>query len=91
MLSIDLYILFFMSVLTFALFGWDKHKAVYGKSRIPEFLLLSLSLLGGAFGGLCGMILFRHKTMHTSFKVCVPLFMALQLIFHIFFRVIPFD
>lgn len=26
--------------LTFALYGWDKHLAVYQKTRIPEFILL---------------------------------------------------
>ena len=36
-----------MSLLTFILFGADKHKARAHKWRIPEKTLLGLSLLGG--------------------------------------------
>jgi len=79
MYIIILGILYLMCCLTFALYGWDKHRAVYQKARIPEFLLLAFSFLLGAFGALCGMMLFRHKTQHTSFLICVPVFLFLQL------------
>lgn len=72
-------IIFIMSIITFMAFAIDKMQAVVGARRIPEALLLTFSLLGGAFGGLCGMVLCRHKTQHTSFLVCVPVFLALQL------------
>ena len=36
----DLFVIYAMSLLTFALYGWDKHLAVYQKKRIPEFILL---------------------------------------------------
>ena len=39
----------------------------YGKWRIPEKALLLLSFLGGAIGGILGMLLFRHKTKHWYF------------------------
>ena len=68
-----------MSIITFMAFAIDKMQAVVGGRRIPEALLLTFSLLGGAFGGLCSMVLCRHKTQHTSFLVCVPVFLALQL------------
>lgn len=83
----DLFIVYGMSLLTFALYAWDKHLAVYQKSRIPEFILLLFSFLGGAFGALCGMILFKHKTLHKMFLICVPIFLFLQLIIVILFRV----
>lgn len=51
-----------MSLLTFILFGADKHKARAHKWRIPEKTLLGLSLLGGFAGGFLGMEFFRHKT-----------------------------
>lgn len=76
-----------MSLLTFVLFGWDKHLAVYHKTRIPEFILLLFSFLGGAFGGLCGMIIFRHKTLHKIFLIFVPIFLFLQLAVDIIYRV----
>lgn len=72
-------IIFIMSIITFVVFAIDKMQAVVGGRRIPEALLLTFSLLGGAFGGLCGMVLCCHKTQHTSFLICVPVFLALQL------------
>ena len=56
-----------MSVVTFILFGADKHKAKAHKWRIPEKTLLGLSLLGGFAGGFLGMEFFRHKTKHWYF------------------------
>ena len=82
----DLFFIYIMSLLTFAMYGWDKHLAVYNKTRIPEFILLLFAFLGGAFGALCGMILFKHKTLHKMFLICVPIFLFLQLIIIILFR-----
>lgn len=83
----DLLILYTASILTFVLYAWDKHASVFNKSRIPEFVLLVLSFLGGAFGALCAMIFFRHKTQHNRFLTYVPAFLALQLIADIVYRV----
>lgn len=82
----DLFILYMMSVITFALFAWDKHLAYVQNTRVPEMVLLLLSLLGGAFGGLCAMILFHHKTLHKKFTICVPVFLYLQLAIDICLR-----
>lgn len=85
----DLFFIYIMSLLTFAMYGWDKHLAVYNKTRIPEFILLLFAFLGGAFGALCGMILFKHKTLHKMFLICVPIFLVLQqttvILFRLFF------
>ena len=83
----DLLIIYSMSLLTFALFGWDKHFSVYQKTRIPELVLLLFAFLGGAFGALCGMIFFRHKTLHKKFLICVPVFLFVQLAIDILVRV----
>ena len=83
----DLFIIYIMSLLTFALFGWDKHLATYYKTRIPEFVLLLFSFIGGAFGALCSMIFFRHKTKHNMFLICIPIFLFLQLTIDIIYRV----
>lgn len=56
-----------MSVIAFALYGADKYKAIKGKWRIPEAVLLSFGFLGGSIGALLGMYLFRHKTKHWYF------------------------
>ncbi len=87
----DLYYLYAVNILTFALYGWDKHLAVYRCRRVPELVLLFLALIGGAFGALCGMILFRHKTRHLKFRICVPLFLFLQLALVVFLRLKPFS
>lgn len=66
------------SVVTFILFAYDKHCAVFGKWRVPEFVLLLASLFLGAFGGLCGMIMFNHKTSKKSFTLSVSLLLVFQ-------------
>lgn len=62
-----------MSILTFAVYGFDKHQAYYAKFRIPEFLLIILALAGGAFGALMAMWFFRHKIRKPLFYITVPL------------------
>lgn len=73
-----IFIVYFMNVVTFLLYASDKHRAVYGERRIPEWLLLVFSALGGSFGALMGMWMFRHKTLHTRFKVMVPVFLLIH-------------
>jgi uncharacterized membrane protein YsdA (DUF1294 family) len=58
-----------INIAAFVIYGYDKFSAKRGGWRTPESVLLGLSLLGGAFGGLLAMILFRHKTRHTVFWV----------------------
>lgn len=66
-LYIYLAAVFALSLAAFAAYGADKSKARRGAWRIPEKVLLGLSFFGGAAGGLCGMLLFRHKTRHWYF------------------------
>lgn len=49
------------------------------KRRVPERRFFLLSAFGGAAGMLFGMLLFRHKTRHTSFRVGIPLLCLLWL------------
>lgn len=64
--------LFAINVLAFYLYGLDKQKACYERNRIPEIVLVGIALMGGAYGALMGMLLFRHKTLHKLFKIAVP-------------------
>ena len=66
-LYIYLAAVFALSLAAFIAYGADKSKARRGAWRIPEKVLLGLSFFGGAAGGLCGMLLFRHKTRHWYF------------------------
>ena len=65
-------ILLGMSLLTFVLFGIDKHRAQTRQWRIPEATLLLSALFGGSLGGLLGMLVFRHKTRKPKFYLTIP-------------------
>ncbi|MBR1449346.1 MAG: DUF1294 domain-containing protein [Prevotella sp.] len=86
-------LIFFPNVISFALFGYDKHQATYQKWRIPEFVLLLFAFLNGAFGALCGMVFFKHKTKKNLFLFTVPILLFLQLAVAIVARLIisPFQ
>ena len=77
---IALQYLFVFNVLTFALFAWDKHLAFYEKRRKPEWLLLFMAAIGGAFGALNAMMLFRHKTKHIQFVIGMPAILILHIV-----------
>lgn len=62
----------------FALMGIDKSRARRGRRRIAEATLFIVATLGGSLGVLCGMYAFRHKTLHTSFTVGIPLLLFFQ-------------
>lgn len=83
---IDLLILFIASIFTYMLFGWDKHLAIFERSRVPEGILLCFAFIGGAFGALCAMIMFKHKINKPLFMVSVPVLMGLQLLGVILYR-----
>lgn len=69
-------IIWLMSLATFAVYGYDKHRAYYGKFRVPEAVLLLMAVCGGAFGALMGMLMFRHKIRKPLFYITVPLLVA---------------
>lgn len=50
----------------------DKFKAEKGYWRIPEKTLFIITLLGGGFGTIAGMYIFRHKTKKLKFTVGLP-------------------
>lgn len=62
-----------VSFIDFCVCSWDKRCARKGKWRVPEATLLLFGLIGGCFGLLVGMSVFRHKTKHWKFKIMVPL------------------
>ncbi len=66
-----------MSVIAFGVCGLDKWKAKKGRWRVPEKVLFLLAGLGGAWGFLTGMVVFRHKTNHWSFRIGVSLLSVL--------------
>ena len=74
-----------VNAVLFALMGSDKRSAVRRRRRIPETTLLALAVLGGAAGGLLGMLLFRHKTRKAAFFLGFPAILLVQLALAWFF------
>lgn len=68
-----------MSVIGFISMGVDKKRAIQHKWRIRERTLFIIALLGGAAGSVLGMQVFRHKTLHASFRFFMPLILSLQI------------
>lgn len=56
------------SLITFALYGFDKRRAIGGGSRVPERTLHLGELLGGWPGAFLAQRVFRHKTQKASFR-----------------------
>ena len=79
MLPLFLIYLLAVNVMTFLLFGLDKHKAKRGKWRISEATLLTMAVIGGSIGAWGGMRFWHHKTLHKKFKFGIPSILILQL------------
>ncbi|MBR3587988.1 MAG: DUF1294 domain-containing protein [Clostridia bacterium] len=69
-----------ISIITFAVFGIDKLKAVKDKRRTPEKVLFLLSIIGGSVGAILGMYTFRHKTKKPAFKFGIPAILIVQIV-----------
>ena len=70
-----------ITVITFFTFGYDKVIASSQFTRVPEIILLALTLFGGTLGAILGRIVFRHKTSKTSFRVKFWIVIAFQVAF----------
>lgn len=69
-----------INLVTFIAYWLDKRKAKRNAYRISERALLLLAFFGGAVGAALAMILFRHKTNHKKFTICIPLFVCLHIV-----------
>ncbi len=58
----------------------DKRKAVKGRQRIPEKILILLAAAGGSAGAFAAMHMFHHKTKKPLFYIGVPFLLVLQII-----------
>ena len=79
MMRLLLYYLLAINLLTFVLYGIDKVKAKHKRWRIPEVVLLWLTVLGGSPAALVAMHLFHHKTLHKKFRYGVPAILFIQI------------
>ena len=67
-----------MSIVAFFIMGHDKAAAKSSKRRVPERTLWKLALCGGGVGAYLGMIIYRHKTKHMSFRIGFTLLAVAQ-------------
>lgn len=68
------------NILAFVLFCADKARAVRHAWRVPEGVLLGVSLAGGSVGGMLAMALCRHKVSVPRFRYGLPAMLVAQLI-----------
>ncbi len=55
------------NIVSFGLFAYDKYQGLNHGYRVSENMLFLSSLLGGWIGGVCAMLILRHKTFKNSF------------------------
>ena len=65
--------LILINLLTFVVFGIDKHRAIHGKMRVPDVTLLLLCGAFGWLGGAAGMVFFKHKIKKDDFIAVVTM------------------
>lgn len=74
---IHLYLII-INIITFALYGLDKWRAMTRQWRIREKKLIGLALIGGSIGAIIGMTVFHHKTRKWYFKLGIPAILVIQ-------------
>ncbi len=73
-------ILVVLNIITFIVFGVDKHAKKNGGERIPEVTMFMLGMFGGALGAFLGMHYFRNKIHTGQFYLGMPAFLLLHVI-----------
>ena len=61
--------LIIINIISFIICFLDKVFAIRDMYRIPERILLGISLIGGCFGFVIGMNIVHHKTKKYKFKL----------------------
>lgn len=74
-----------LGIYTAMLFYQDKQAAIHGKRRIPEKQLMFFALIGGVFGALAAIFLFRHKSAKPNFYFPVFLLAGIHILLIIIF------
>ncbi|MBQ8131745.1 MAG: DUF1294 domain-containing protein [Bacilli bacterium] len=73
-----------INLISFITYGLDKYFAIKQKQRVPEKVLILLSIVGGSIGSLLGMILFHHKTKKIKFITLNPIILVIQIILYLY-------
>ena len=72
--------LIIINTIEFILMGIDKILAIKHKYRIPEIILLGISIFGGCFGCMLGMLTFHHKIKKKKFFIIIPILIIMYLL-----------
>ena len=80
--------LILINALSLLLMLIDKIKSKKKLWRIPEKVLLGVCAIGGSIGGILGMKLFHHKTLHPQFSIGIPVMLALQIVLSVILFVV---
>lgn len=81
-----------VNAVAFGYYGYDKSRAKVQRDRVPEGILHGIAALGGTAGAYLGMIMFRHKTVKTRFRVffwltvIVQVGVVLAILYRVFVR-----
>ena len=81
--------LLIINAAAFMIMCLDKQLAKHHQRRIPEATLLGAAFLGGSLGSLLGMLIFRHKTKDSRFRITVPVVLVAETVFCILFYTMP--
>ena len=79
-MKIVLVYLFFINIITFFIYGYDKRQAIKDQWRISEKTLILLAIIGGSLGAMMGMRTFHHKTLKNKFRIGIPVIVIVQII-----------
>lgn len=79
------FILLIWNLIVMLVYGIDKIKARRRRNRISERILILFSFLFGGLSAMFGMVVFNHKTSKIKFRICVPLFTAVEIVGLCFF------
>lgn len=74
-----IYFVLIWNIAVFFLYTYDKLQAKRSGYRISEKNLLISAFLLGAFGAMMAMLLFRHKTKKTIFRIGIPLMIPVNI------------
>lgn len=84
MIRYALIFILIVNLVAFALMGIDKRRAIAGKSRIPEKVLLFWGFVMGGPGLLLGALVFRHKTRKWKFRLGIPAALIVNVLITVF-------
>lgn len=85
-LLVKFFVYYFIGVNIFAFLtmGYDKLKAKFKRYRVTEKFLINTALMGGSFGTLIAMLLFRHKIRSKKFFIGVPFIILTQILLYFY-------